>query len=48
MHFDHVGPIGVESIAGAKWVLNAADDHDGWVESYPSKSKTEAAACLKM
>ena len=47
VHFDHVGPMEVVSTGGSIWVLNCVDDYDGWVESYPSKKKTDAAAALE-
>ena len=47
VHFDHVGPISMPSAGGARWMLNAIDDYDGWTECYPGRSKTEAADGLR-
>ena len=47
VHFDYVGPMEVTSAGGARWVLNAVDDYDGWVESYPVASKVNAADALQ-
>ena len=47
VHFDHVGPLSVESITGCTWLLNCIDDYDGWVETYPANKKQDAVEGLK-
>ena len=47
VHWDLVGPIETLSISQNRWILNAVDDYDGWVESYPLGAKSDVLTGLE-
>ena len=47
MHIDVLGPVEVESPAGARYAIGFTDDYTRWRVVYPMRRKSESLDCLK-